>query len=356
MKVQAPGRICLFGEHQDYLGLSIIAQAIDRVFIIESKAISQKKLILKMPDIGKTEEILLQFPLSYQNNRDYLRAGLNIFERTGFKLQSGFEFTLTSTIPFQAGCSSSSAMCVAWSKTLAELTNHPQKNNREWIAKTAFQMEVAEFEEAGGMMDHYTSSFGGTIFIDFEDTHNPQYEILNVELTGLLLGDSLQKKETVETIRSHKALCLSALKKLQKKSSQFTFQNLILKDCEKYSSILLPEELNRIKATLINRNVCREAYQVLKSVHIHFERVAELLNIQHQTINDLMNLSTPTINHLLQTSFKAGALSGKVNGSGGGGTFIIYAPHKEESVLLELKKQGAQAFKIKSSPGVSVVK
>jgi galactokinase len=29
IKVSAPGRICLFGEHQDYLGLPVITAAID---------------------------------------------------------------------------------------------------------------------------------------------------------------------------------------------------------------------------------------------------------------------------------------------------------------------------------------
>ena len=34
---KAPARICLFGDHQDYLGLPVIACAIDKYIIVEGK-------------------------------------------------------------------------------------------------------------------------------------------------------------------------------------------------------------------------------------------------------------------------------------------------------------------------------
>ena len=38
MKIVTPGRICLFGEHQDYLGLPVIAMAISlRISIVGEK-------------------------------------------------------------------------------------------------------------------------------------------------------------------------------------------------------------------------------------------------------------------------------------------------------------------------------
>ena len=33
---KAPGRVCLFGDHQDYLGLPIIATTIDKEITIEA--------------------------------------------------------------------------------------------------------------------------------------------------------------------------------------------------------------------------------------------------------------------------------------------------------------------------------
>src|SRR3990172_250665 len=52
LTVSSPGRICLFGEHQDYLGLPVIAAAISRRISIEGTLRSDNRMVLKLPDIG----------------------------------------------------------------------------------------------------------------------------------------------------------------------------------------------------------------------------------------------------------------------------------------------------------------
>ena len=56
----APGRTCLFGDHQDYLGLPIIACAIDRY--IRLTAIENGLILfhIKMPDIKKQRIINIE--------------------------------------------------------------------------------------------------------------------------------------------------------------------------------------------------------------------------------------------------------------------------------------------------------
>ncbi len=341
MIVSAPGRICLFGEHQDYFGLSIIAMAINRDFTIEAKPISSQKIILHMPDIHEEEEMTLRFPLPYTKQRDYIKAGLNIFSRLGYPLKHGYEFTFKSTIPFQAGCSSSSAMCVAWTKTLAEITNHPEKNNPKWLAHTAHAMEVLEFKEAGGMMDHYSSSFGNIIYINFEKK-DPKYDLLDIPLTGFVLGDTLVKKETLETLSINKTAVHKAIDIMKKKLPTFSLQKTSLENIED----------TRLRATLINRDICNKAYQMFKKNQLNEKQIGDMLNEQHKAIRDLLGLSTDKINQMIEASLKAGALGCKVNGSGGGGTFIAYAPGCEEKVIEAIQTKGGQAFKVKTAPGV----
>ena len=50
MEITTPGRICLFGEHSDYLGLPIIAMAIS----LRAKILGQKELIIKLSFINPT--------------------------------------------------------------------------------------------------------------------------------------------------------------------------------------------------------------------------------------------------------------------------------------------------------------
>ena len=41
-RVKAPGRICLFGEHSDYLGLGVIPAAINLHIAVEATPIDMK--------------------------------------------------------------------------------------------------------------------------------------------------------------------------------------------------------------------------------------------------------------------------------------------------------------------------
>ena len=48
IRIKSPGRICLFGEHQDYLDYPIISMAISKYIYLEAKRISEKKIRNKL--------------------------------------------------------------------------------------------------------------------------------------------------------------------------------------------------------------------------------------------------------------------------------------------------------------------
>ena len=52
MKIKTPGRICLFGEHQDYLGLPVIAMAISKFSSLSGVARNDAKIVVRKPDIN----------------------------------------------------------------------------------------------------------------------------------------------------------------------------------------------------------------------------------------------------------------------------------------------------------------
>ena len=70
LKVLAPGRICLFGEHQDYLGLPVIPCAIS--LYIEVQGVRRDDLIVNidLPDIDDKESFLIE------NNIPYVKSGI----------------------------------------------------------------------------------------------------------------------------------------------------------------------------------------------------------------------------------------------------------------------------------------
>src|SRR3989344_4140097 len=110
----APGRICLFGEHQDYLRLPVIAMAIDRRVYVTGGLRDDDQICINLPDTNSRELISPARPIKYEKPRDYLRSAVNVLERElGIKTH-GLDATISGNIPMNSGTSSSTAMIIAW--------------------------------------------------------------------------------------------------------------------------------------------------------------------------------------------------------------------------------------------------
>ena len=51
INVEAPARICFFGDHQDYLGLPVIAGTINRFIQIKASPINDAKYFIELIDL-----------------------------------------------------------------------------------------------------------------------------------------------------------------------------------------------------------------------------------------------------------------------------------------------------------------
>ncbi|MHA1792802.1 MAG: GHMP family kinase ATP-binding protein, partial [Promethearchaeota archaeon] len=219
----APGRICLFGEHQDYLKLPVIAAAIDLgVYVTLKRYRNDNKIIINLPDVGGKKQIWLDYPIKYKSKRDYLRSSLNVLQRAGTELEKGFECEIHGTLPIAAGASSSSALVVSWIYFLLTIAGEKDSFSKVDVARFANQAEVVEFGEAGGFMDHVTSAVGSIVFI------NHDYSIDRLQAPSnffMVLGNSLEKKETVNHIKALKENIFSNLKNYQKENPDFSLNS-----------------------------------------------------------------------------------------------------------------------------------
>ena len=84
-RAMAPGRICLFGEHQDFLGLPVIACAIDLRIAIEGRLRPDRRFVLRMPDIDDEDSFDVDDELPYRGARDYVRSTVNVLLREGWR-------------------------------------------------------------------------------------------------------------------------------------------------------------------------------------------------------------------------------------------------------------------------------
>ena len=413
----APGRICLFGEHQDYLGLPVIAAAIPlccRIHVTPTPSSNvltlrfrqqQQQSTTNDPSSASTVSVreihLDQLPPPPAAPMDFclaavyevLNAGNEITndndgaEKGTWSFRCGAECVSETDLPLQAGCSSSSAFCVAWTQVLVRLCGHPEPLPPILLAKLAHRAEVLHFGAPGGNMDHVASAVGGIVRIGGGDDDDDEkrkgqaldrmWHVQRLNYPGEPMNDNIDKASSVATTASsscwvlaysgepkdtmkHLSRCkqdrLDLLTKLggswdtpvgdssTTTSSSFatTLPVIHLSDKER---VLLD-------ATLTNRNVEREAakrWDTTSPSHL-----GGLLLQHHAALRDGLLLSTPRLEAMQKAAMAvettdtsndgAGAWGFKVVGSGGGGCGVAWCERKNaEQVKAAMLEAGATA-------------
>ena len=347
--VSTPGRICLFGEHQDYLGLPIIAAAISRRVNITGFNRSDGKAIIHLPDIKRENAFDILPEMPYVHKRDYFRSALNILQREGYTFEKGIECTVRGNIPINSGTSSSSALLISWIHFLTKMADNPKTISAEKMAEIGYRAEVAEFKEAGGMMDHYSTAVGNVIYL--ESTPKINLESLKPKLSTFVLGDSQEPKDTVGLLKRVKGGVLEAIEKIKKSNSAFSLFNVTRSELSIYENSLSLQAIELIEGNISNRNILVEALGLLKSDSFQDSALGDLLNQHQDNLRDKLKISTPKIDRMIAASLEAGALGGKINGSGGGGCMFAYAPKNPEKVAQAIENQGGKAYIISIDEG-----
>ncbi len=353
--VEAPGRICLFGEHQDFLGLSVIAAPISLTIKVVGTPRDDSIFRIEMPDIGDRDEFDGREELEYIRERDYIRSATNVLRRAGLRIERGYDCTITGTIPINAGTSSSSALTVAWVAFLLATQRGDVPHSREDIAKFAHQAEVLEFNEPGGMMDHYTSAVGGLLYIDCREPI--RVEPLPCELSGFVLGESLVPKETKDTLRRSREAATEGFNRLAELIPDFDVRTTPLAQVEHYLDRLSEDAARVVYAQLCNRDLCQQARRLLSRPRLNEEeqrRLGQMLLEHQRHLREGIGVSHPKLDALIEAAVEAGALGGKLNGSGMGGCMFAYAPGREEEVKMAIDAAGGRGHIVQLTQGVRV--
>ena len=333
--------MCLFGDHQDFLGLAVIAAAMDRRIRITGQQQAAKGFTILLPDIGEEDAFDPVMEVPYRAPRDYLRSVPNILYRMGLRWPTGYACTIRGNIPINAGCSSSSAMVIAWTRFLMAAADPDTVPDPMEIARIGHEAEVLEFKEPGGMMDHYTSSLGKLVYIDC----GPEIgvERMDAHLDGFVLGDSLEPKDTTGVLKQSKEDALLGLRLMEEKIGGFQFRTTPLAEVEDLLPTLPERAARKVYANLVNWEVTGKAKALLTFGTFEPSDLGALIGRHHEMLRDGIGVSTPKIDRMIDAAGAAGALGAKVNGSGGGGCMIAYAPGCQEAVVEAIDRAGGKA-------------
>jgi len=315
LKVSAPGKIHLIGEHSVVFGFSAIISAIDKRTKIKAEKADKIKIknnIYKREGEFDTEEVLLtgkdalRLWLEGDKKNDF--SELFSFLKSGFwkrnqamiglildrlKIKSGVSLIIDSELPIGMGLGSSASLSVAITKAIAELCA-PQISN-EKINEIAFELEKLNHGRPSGG-DNSACTFGGTIWFEkgkIEPLSLPDF--LQNLIIVLLPRRNLSTGDLIQRVRN-----------LEK-----NFRDSIMK--------------NLGKATF-------EMKEALKKKDK--EKIKNLINFAHDNLAKL-GISGPEIDCLVKEVRKIGGAA-KISG-GGGGTIICF--HQDKKKIMELLKK-----------------
>ncbi|MEG2288618.1 MAG: galactokinase family protein [Clostridium sp.] len=368
IKVSTPSRVCLFGEHQDYLGLQVIAQAINIRFHAEIEPREDNIIDIKIGSRKFNENsghvhswvhhsVDISKEIVYENNRDYIKSSINVILKAGYEIKNGFNIIMVSDIPMGKGMCSSSTMIIALIKAILEGINSQDKDDVKKIAHLGYVAEVEEFNEPGGMMDHYTSAIGGLVNLKFPNNTTEVCPIDKVIPGKFILFDSLMEKDTTKVLATAKNPVVNGLKKLKDKGVNGIEDFLKAEELVKLLDELEDVEKKNILANIDNFKILNDAKELFKGDEFSDKKLGNLIRRHHNNLRDGLNISTKEIEEILNTAYENGALGGKINGSGGGGCCFVYAKEEDcEKILSAVEKLGYIGAVVAPDSGLRVDK
>ncbi len=336
---QVPARICFFGDHQDYLGLPVIAGTIDRFIQLVAVPNTTQNFIIALEDLNSTVTIALDESLENLKEGDYFRSAMAVLKEHGFRFNQGHTVRISGNIPVNAGLSSSSALIVAWIRFLITSQNGIKEVNDVEIGRWAYSAEVEYFGQPGGLMDQFTIAQQGLLYID---TQTGRTERLKNQLGQLVVAESGIPKKTLSVLKNARVFAQNAVAAVRRVHPEFELLSATEDDYYSYKDLMDSRYHDHWYAAIHNYQITKQAKAVLIKNEDSREQLGQLMD-QHQHIlqNQIQNTPKPMI-AMMDAARKAGALGAKTVGSGGGGCMVAMVNEdKKDQVITAFLRSGA---------------
>jgi galactokinase len=347
LKVIAPGRINLLGEHLDYNQGVVLPAAINRFFEFEFKVNTTDCIHVEALDLNESWEFDLHElkKLKTTGWKSYVKG---VFILMGLSSVNGLHICFKSNIPIGAGLSSSAALCCGLAFGLNAFFK---------LGKTRFELALiaqqTEHQFAGvkcGLMDQVACLFGEEAHLLAFDTLDHSIETFSLPLVGvqLFLIDSKVKHNLAASAYNERRSQLEEAWNLAQQIfvgieswrslKPFQFKALLSHldavSIKRLTYVL--DEMSRVqKVQALAKQIAADLNDS-SALNDSYQELGHLLNQTHDGLRDLYEVSCEEIDflqcHLQQTPSIMGA---RMMGGGFGGCLLVLAKANFDFHLLE---------------------
>jgi galactokinase len=351
IRIQAPGRINLLGEHLDYNHGVVLPAAIDCCFEFELEQRTTGQISIEAIDLNET----WGFELAQLNEiqtagwKSYVKGVFILLLPGGLPSSSlkstsssssfnGLHIRFKSNIPIGAGLSSSAALCCGLAFGL-----------NEWFGLGKTRMELAllaqqtEHQFVGvqcGLMDQVASLFGKEAHLLAFDCLSQEIEAFQLPLVGvqLFLIDSKVKHNLAESAYNERRAQLESAwlfaqdafpglkswRDINEAQLQVVFTHLDQHTQKRLRYVV--DEMSRVQKV---RKLAAEISDDLNDASLmteHYRELGSCINQTHEGLRDLYEVSCEEVDYLQsQLLLNSGILGARMMGGGFGGCLLVLA-------------------------------
>ena len=315
VRVSAPGRINLIGEHIDYNGGSVLPIATPQRAFVELAPRDDDRVNAFSVELGE-EHYRLAHEKRGRGWIDYVQGVTKTLADHGVKGR-GFDLWLHSQVPVGAGLSSSAALEVALLRGLREL----------W-GLTLTDLELAIFAQRAessfvganvGIMDQLASSLGNektALLIDTATLKTRPVE-LPPDVSLLVIDSGIKHDLVTGDYNKRRQECEAAAAALGVKA----LCSLSSEELPRVSRLSAPFARRARHAITENERV-HEAVRAIEAGDV--VALGELINESHDSLRDDFEVSLPAIDRLVELArAQPQVLGARLTGGGFGGAVLV---------------------------------
>lgn len=338
IKIKAPGRINILGEHADYNNGFVMPSAIDKAIYFSIGKRADSKLCISAIDLESYFEAdninnLINKPNDWSN---HLVGVILEIKQQGFYFDKGINVCFGGDIPNGAGLSSSAAVEAGFGFGLNEIFG--LNLGLLQLAKIAQATEHNYVGVKCGIMDMYASLFSRKNHVIRLDCQKLEHDYIPAEFkdhTFILVNSAVKHNLADTEYNVRRNQCQKGVEALSKEFGNInTLRDANFQQLEQIKADIDPITYNRCKYILDEKERVMLASEALK---LHdFEKLGEIMNQTHEGLSKMYEVSCVELDFLAIEARKIGGVLGsRMMGGGFGGCTLNLIKKEAEADFRE---------------------